>query len=195
MGLKRIPSLSCVRSNLAGTAAEVARWKDVLKQWWGVRNRSDLLRTLGWVERAGHRRGFESLGANPSSQTDSGSDPELAHRVEVVRAHYTRLGSKSLLGWDYARFISLCRWGYLVGYVSEDEAWQWIMPKARELQKTFGSWADLGENYLIGREFWSVEETGIHGWRYRVAYERLLTNPESPWLRLPWDVDLGGGAR
>jgi len=177
------------------TAAEVARWKDVLKQWWGVRNRSDLLRTLGWLERAGHRRGFESLGANPSSQSDSGSDPELAHRVEVVRAHYTRLGNKSLLGWDYARFVSLCRWGYLVGYVSEDEAWQWIMPKARELQKTFGSWADLGENYLIGREFWSVEETAIHGWRYRAAYERLLTNPESPWLRFPWDVDLGGGAR
>ncbi|HET8578986.1 MAG TPA: DUF1266 domain-containing protein [Methylomirabilota bacterium] len=176
------------------TNAEVARLKDTLQQSWGVRSRDDLLRTLVWLEAAGHRRRFESLGANPSSQIDSGSDRELAHQVKVVRTNYARLGRKSLLGWDYGRFVSLCRWGYLVGYLSEDEAWQWIMPKTRKLQKTFDSWADLGENYLIGREFWSLDETAIHGWRYRAAYQRLLTNPESPWVRFPWNLDLGGSA-
>lgn len=130
------------------------------------------------------------MGSNLASYTGSGNDPQLAHQVAVVRTHYTRLGKKSLLGWDYTRYVSLCRWGYLVGYLSEDEAWQRIMPKARELQEAFDSWADLGENYLIGREFWSLEETTNYGWLYRTAYQRLLTNPEGPWMRLPWKLDL-----
>jgi len=176
------------------TAAEVAHWKGTLQEWWGVRNRKDLIGTLAWLEAAGHRRRFQKMGANLASEANAGSDPEYARQIELVRTHYARLGKKSLLGWDHARFVSLCRWGYLVGYLSEDEAWQWIMPKARELQKTFDSWADLGENYLIGREFWSRDETAMHGWRYRAAYQRLLSNPESPWARFPWTLDLGGTA-
>lgn len=178
-----------------GTTAEVGRAKSTLRQWWGVRNRNDLLRTLVWLETDGHRRRFEHVGANPPAQMESADDPEAVHAIRVARANYARLGKKSLLGWDYARFVSLCRWGYLAGYLTEDEAWQWIMPKARELQKTFDSWADLGENYLVGREFWSLEETMTHGWRYRAAYDRLLTNPDSPWVRFPWNLDLGGAAR
>jgi hypothetical protein len=173
------------------TAAEVATWKASLREWWGVRNRNDLLRTLVWVEAAGHRRRFEKMGASLPSGSGSDRDPDYARQMALVRTHYARLGKKSLLGWDYGRFVSLCRWGYLVGYLSEDEAWQWIMPKARELQKTFDSWADLGENYLIGREFWSLQETATQGWRYRAAYQRLLTNPDSPWVRIPWTLELG----
>ena len=174
------------------TAAEVTHWKGTLREWWGVRNRNDLLRTLVSLEMAGHRRRFEKMGATLPSEGNPANDPEHARQIALVRSHYARLGKKSLLGWDYARFVSLCRWGYLVGYLNEDEAWQWIMPKARELQKTFDSWEDLGENYLIGREFWSLEETATHGWRYRAAYQRLLSNPESPWVRFPWTLDLGG---
>jgi uncharacterized protein DUF1266 len=184
-----------VLAGVQATAAEVARTKSTLRQWWHVRNRNDLLRILVWLEEEGHRKRFERVGAESPDQVDSSGDPEVAHAIKVARANYARLGQKSILGWDYARFVSLCRWGYLAGYLTEDEAWQWIMPKARGLQKTFNSWADLGENYLVGREFWSLEETMTHGWRYRAAYDRLLTNPESPWVRFPWNLDLGGAAR
>jgi len=37
-------------------------------------------------------------------------DPEDANSVLVARRYYRKLGSKSILGWDYARYISLCRW-------------------------------------------------------------------------------------
>lgn len=64
-------------------------------------------------------------------------------------------GEKSIAAWDYDRYISLCGWGYIAGYLSEEEAWQRIMPAARLLQKTFESWIDLGKNHVVGREFWS----------------------------------------
>jgi Protein of unknown function (DUF1266) len=47
----------------------------------------------------------------------------------------------------------------LCGYLAEDEAWEKIMPAAAKLHATFSSWKELGENYLIGREFWSYEQT------------------------------------
>ena len=75
----------------------------------------------------------------------------------MAKEYYKKLGEKSLLGWDYGRYICLCRWGYLVGWLNEQEAWEKIMPAAELLQKSFSSWEDLGRNYLIGRLFWSYQ--------------------------------------
>ena len=99
-----------------------------------------------------------------------------------------RLGTKSIVGWDFTRYISVCRWGYAAGYFTEPEAWARIIPAARIIRHTFTSWRELGENYMIGRHYWSPEQNGH---LYRRALERLLTDPASPWNRLPWDVDFG----
>ena len=124
-------------------------------------------------------------------QTKAQRNEELSHRIQIAKQHYKRLGPKSLLGWDYGRYVFLCRWGYFVGYITEEEAWHRIMPVAAKLQKTFDSWKDLGENYLIGREFWSLSQTKRDGQLYRDAFQRLLSDPASPWNRYPWNLDLG----
>ena len=109
----------------------------------------------------------------------------------MVTREYERLGAKGLIGWDYARYVSLCRWGYVAGYLSEDEAWVRIMKAARLLQQTYGSWRELGENYLIGREFWSPAQTARNGQLYEATFQRLVSDPQSPWVRLPWRTPLG----
>jgi hypothetical protein len=86
--------------------------------------------------------------------------------------------------------VSLCRWGYLAGYLSDTEAWNIIMPAALRLQQTFASWQDLQSDYLIGREFWSVEQSKNSGARYRAIYERFLQDSSSPWNLNPWAMDL-----
>jgi hypothetical protein len=96
----------------------------------------------------------------------------------------------SISAWDYDRYVALCGWGYLAGYLSEDEAWQRIMPVARLLQKTFSSWEDLGRNHIVGREFWSWEQTQDRGSLTLQSYKKLLTDPSSPWVKLKWDLDL-----
>jgi hypothetical protein len=57
-------------------------------------------------------------------------------------------------------------------------------------QGHFESWPDLGQNYLIGREFWSREEMRATGHLYRAAYRELTTHPASPWNRLTWYLPL-----
>ena len=171
--------------------------RQTLENWWGVGNREDLLGPLTWIDQGGHRQEFATLGERASQlgpeefkEIVPGLDAENANSLRVARRYYQKLGEQSLVGWDYARYISLCRWGYAAGYLSEDEAWQRIMYAARVLQRTFGSWQELGENYLIGREFWSLHQTQKDGQAMRAVYLRLLNNSGSPWNRIPWALDL-----
>ncbi len=61
------------------------------------------------------------------------------------------------------------------------------------LQEKFDSWEDLGKNYLIGREYWSLQKTQEDGWIYEDAVQRLLDMQSSPWNRYPWKMTLKEG--
>jgi hypothetical protein len=166
---------------------------------WDIKNRDDLLDSLIWIENGGHRQSFQQWGEKLLPLTDEEyqnlltehqSDVELLNEIKITKKYFISLGDKSLFGWDYSRYISLCRWGYLAGYLSEEEAWQKIMPVARLLQDKFDSWQDLGENYLIGRRFWSYEDSKLLSYQYEDAFLRLIDMPSSPWNKLPWNMDL-----
>jgi predicted Zn-dependent protease len=182
------------------TPGNIERTRRLLQDWWGVADRHSLLASLKWIEESGHRARFALWGAwlavlAPDERKALASrrqkDFELHQTLGVVETHHQRLGSKSLVGWDFSRHINVCRWGYAAGYLSEAEAWAKIAPAARTLRHTFTSWRELGENYLIGRQFWSPEEHFRSGNLFRMAFDRLLSDPHSPWNRVPWDLDLG----
>lgn len=176
---------------------ELIRQKQLLSDWWGIDCREDLFFVLEWIEQVGHRKRFDEMGQYMKTLREEEFRAMLTELAEedssswetVLRCWFW-LGKKSLLGWDYCRYITLCRRGYYMGYLSENEAWRLIMPKARLLQDIFDSWKDLGENYLIGREFWSMERTKASGWYFHESYKKLLENPDSPWNTIPWELDL-----
>jgi hypothetical protein len=181
------------------TESSVHRSQDLLRTAWGVTSRDGLLVTLKWLDEEGHRKRFEDLGTRLAALTVEEKqalmalrrqDETLDERVKLLEQYFQRLGPKSLLGWDMTRYIALCRWGYLVGYLSEAEAWGLIMPAAQRLQRTFISWEELGENYLIGRQFWSPDENRQNGHLHRETLRRLLGSPDSPWKRYPWNTQL-----
>lgn len=180
------------------TDQKANRAREMLRDWWGIQSRSDLLATLRWIERGGHRANFAKLGAtvdrlNPTLVAWVGPwvlPSELGHQVAVIQRHHKALGDKGILARDYSRYVALCRWGYASGFLSEDETWQAIMPAARLLQRHFTSWSDLGQNYLIGREFWSLSEAQKSGDLYRATYQTLISYSGSPWNKLPWELEL-----
>lgn len=165
----------------------------VLKGAWGIENRSDLLDTLEWIETTGHRSEFDAavsfLAEAPDEKVDdlTAKDPALAEKFRIAAEKGDPLGAGGVAAWDYGRYVFLCRRGYLLGYLTEDEAWERIMPAARALQGSYGSWAELGDGYLTGRAFWSAEKPDPVMER---AYRELLDDAGSPWKQLPWDLDL-----
>lgn len=181
------------------TSRNAAEARDRLQDGWSVTNRASLLSTLAWLEQEGHRREFEDMGRAiahmdaaklEALKREMAGNAEMINRVNVVRENYVSLGEKSLCGWDYARYVALCRWGWLAGYLQEEESWQFMLPAAREMQAVFESWNDLGHNYLIGRWFWSLRQTHHVGRLYGDAFDELLQNPSSPWRQLPWELNL-----
>lgn len=130
------------------------------------------------------------MGPDDLKKVVSRLDSEDTNSVVVARRYYEKLGSQSITGWDFARYINLCRWGVQVGYLSEDEAWPRVMYAAGILQQTFASWQEFGENYLIDREFWSLRQTQKDGPAMRASYLRLLNDPRSPWNQIPWELAL-----
>ena len=182
------------------TPENVAAMKQLLRDWWGVNNRKELLEALEWLdEQGGHRKDFDRIGKSIAYITEHQFQERLAQcrydmdkqqELIIARKYYLQLGDKSIKGWDYTRYVAMCRWGYAAGYIAEDQAWKKIMPVARKLQKTFDSWEELGNNYLIGRQFWSYEQTQASGGLFTAAFDRLMSDAESPWNKYPWNMDL-----
>jgi len=178
--------------------------RKLLDEWWGIRGKDDLYDSLNRLELGGHRSGFEGVGKFVESLSEEEykavlyrykNDKEKQQEFVIAKKYYKELGPKSILGWDYSRYICLCRWGYTVGYISEEEAWGKIMPAARILQKMFDSWEDLGRNYIIGRQFWSYKQMQEDGYEYEDAFQRLMDMKSSPWNRYEWDMDLSEGGQ
>ena len=187
---------------LSGTAATPAgqqKGVDLLAKWWSITSPTDLTKMLTWLRTVGHRTAFEDLGTR-LVVLDDGQFADLltqlaardvpTNRLKVVRANFLTLGSRGILAWDLIRYIALCRWGYLAGYMSDAEAWNLILPAALRLQQTFDSWQDLESNFLIGREYWSADEVQRTGDQFRAIYDRLAADPQSPWNLNQWNQNL-----
>ena len=178
----------------------------VLESGWGIAGRDDLLQTLEWLETEGHRKEYERIRELFERKGEFKSDAsELirdepwaqgfsAEEMMAFRNQATGMLSfwkthRSLLGWDLCRAIWLCRWGSAVGFMTEEEAWQRIFGYAGQLQQSFGSWQELGENYLAGFNFWSDEDDDSH---VRDALKVLsdTTHENSPWKMTSWSTPL-----
>ncbi len=164
---------------------------------------------LDWLFDTGHRKEFEAfverilalapgavdifmdrLQAGEEGITDRQEIEEVAHRVTMILNNTGGVRDSGFLAWDLLRFLDLCRWGYLAGYQGEEETRQRLLAASQVLQSRYGSWEEMGANYLTGMEFWSVAETRREGAAVRKAFDKFLKDEKSPWRTLPWTMNL-----
>jgi hypothetical protein len=141
--------------------------RDSLSGWWEVNNRDEAIRMLDWLWTEGHRTRY---------QTEDRSWRKKSH----VPIPY--------LAWDYCRLVWVAGVSYIAGYVTEEEAWQRILPAARAIQSNYSSWREMGEDYLRGRQRWNGKRDPQFD-----AILQLLVDPKnssSPWNKNGWSTDL-----
>ena len=169
----------------------VASLREMLKNDWDVADRASALSAIKALREQGHREEFDLMLKEISAMDGAGfarlladyaRDPDLQKRLRLVHSQKDAVGKKSIIAWDYCRLIYLAECSCRAGYLSEQEAWTEIMPAAEVVQSTFSSWSEMGENYLLGRRFWSGENEP----RMVVANRFLLSDPKSPWNVLSW---------
>ena len=196
-----------LRHDLLGGSPRIAAVQQTYRQSigraWGVRNTDSLLKTLTWLYDHGHHEQVDRLNAYVERQDPLADptqlfhlliDPEARRRIEFVRLNSDRLHEHSILAWDMVRYVTLCRWGYLIGYLTEEQAWPLIMKAAFRVQSSFDSWQSMTENFLLGREFWDEDEYRQRLPRARAINDNLLNDPASPWRQNPWNMNLNPGA-
>lgn len=197
---------------LAGSPANALKQKAV-RRWlaknWEIDDADELDETLEWLFETGHRAEFaqtvdrlgrmlpeeydtylEEVAAGKHGFVDQAEQLEEAHRVLMVRDNLYDIQFMSFLAWDYLRYIHLCRMGFAASWLDEGEAWQGILAAAQVLQSRYESWQEMGESFLHAREFWSIVEMNKDGQAYQQVLRKLLTEPESPWQQLAWNMPL-----
>ncbi|HYH01968.1 MAG TPA: DUF1266 domain-containing protein [Bacillota bacterium] len=181
-----------------------AKEKDMLKQcleeWWDIYNREDLLATLDWLGgEGGHNAEFmecalffkknpEITSADLQQMCDADAEVSF-YKYDFVRRFHSEVGDRGILAWDYGRYVFLCRQGYTFGYLNEVETATLIEEAGMVIEKHFKSWAEFGENFIIGRRFWACDDPQNEKELYREAqdtYYELLSD-SGAWTRVPWE--------
>ncbi|MBI9097688.1 MAG: DUF1266 domain-containing protein [Spirochaetaceae bacterium] len=177
-----------------------AVWKTVLSRDWGIQNREDLLERISHMEYSGHNDTFLSL--RKLIQEYDNLPVEDIVKVEplsekqknyysFMRNNSDEYGKIDLVAWDLGRMTSLIRWGYQVGFLTENESWNMLLYFGNKIQQYYNSWEEYGEAYRLGRIFWASgfgEEDKYRESTNPIVEELLAEN--GFWNKLKWKVSL-----
>jgi len=177
-------------------------WLTVMKRDWDINTREELFETLEILEKGGHSASLNEiqkilieifLTEDKFDVLDIlgkyNWDQTKINRLNFVRANWTNYIARNIKAWDLGRGISLCRWGYNVGFITEEEAWEKIFYFAKMIRPLYNSWEEYGYDYLLGRLFWAsgFGEEKSYLTSTEAIYEKLLS---SYWSRIDWNIDL-----
>ncbi len=172
-----------------------------LSSAYDIVNRDSALETLEWLKERGHRYYFEAIkglvagDANSIDETIL-SEEELPNTFDYINNLNSTLEQLieekfiqqkgdlrdcSILAWDMGRLVFVARCCYDMGYVSENEAWDYIDHAHQACTAVYNSWRELANGYIIGRCMWSGESMMLPG--LMGISKDLLKDKNSPWVQ------------
>ncbi|MBO9730651.1 MAG: DUF1266 domain-containing protein [Chitinophaga sp.] len=177
--------------------------REQLSEWWEIDSAEELHEMIAWLQESGHRIEYDIIwqAINTVSMKESKAflkeyiaTSPLEQEVVMKRLRNTRdaldlfrerkLIDKDLqpdmLIWDFGRIINLSRAGYDAGYISYEQALEYIMWGMPLIKRTYSSWRHLSLSYQFARCVWNgIEMASIEALYNNMEY--LLVAPDSPW--------------
>ncbi|MBZ3935153.1 DUF1266 domain-containing protein [Methanimicrococcus blatticola] len=151
-----------------------------LENGWGIESREEGLEMLESLMKGRHANSFkgrhEAMKAGRFDEVDGEDVEDYNLSVEGITEALSLPKNlvdncTTLLAWDLERVGYLARLFVKIGYISEEEAWDWIQKAAAETKNTFNSWEEYIVSLLLGRGF----AMGVAPEPYMVALD-LLTD-------------------
>lgn len=136
--------------------------KDVLKEGWDITSKETAIETLDWLVNEGHRTEADEV-YEAIKSGEATNYPELKDTIKLYnKANATmkaQLGFKdetfnkvkTVAAWDTDRLVTVARWCYSAGYITEDEAWNYINKAVSIAQSSFDSWEEYYISCAYGR--------------------------------------------
>ena len=184
----------CDSLSTGGRAAEI---KENLSEYYGIVDRDSAFETLNWLCSEGHRKYFDIIKKTILNKAESMGIVEAAD-IEHVQIYFSNLqealpeliqenilcskadlSNSSIAAWDMGRLVLVTRCCFDVGYISEQEAWDYINRAYKVCKENYSSWEQLANGYLIGRAMWSGSNIAL---TCIIAIAKgLLQDEQSPW--------------
>ena len=81
--------------------------------------------------------------------------------------------------WDMGRLVNIARYCYDCGYISENEAWEYIFFAQNESARYYSNWKDFANAYIIARAIWGGDNMSLS--IHIDTVKDLLKDEKSPW--------------
>ncbi|MGE7776551.1 DUF1266 domain-containing protein [Chitinophaga sp. NPDC101104] len=152
-----------------------------LQQQWEITNSAEAKDTLNGLLALQRSTEFEPIFLQPSKEL-SGIQKDIAKGLGLDLASVAQV--KSAYAWDICRAVSLAKWCYWAGYLTENETWG-VMKAASEIAATKGkNWSDYTVSFLLGRTIQGFDLEDLI-----ITTKQILTG-KGPALRKIEDVDI-----
>lgn len=180
----------------------------MLSEWWDIDSRDSALDTLEHLQVKGIRFYYptvvRALGLEDKQleemlieSFDNDEDRQRAYsqlqnlteslpslKDDGIISSECDLAKIGAAGWDCDRLVFVSRACFDAGYIGEVEAWRAIDSAAEYSKKLFASRNDFARSYIVGRAIWGG--AGMYNVSVVELSKRLLEDPKSPWVQLPW---------
>ncbi|WP_433510654.1 DUF1266 domain-containing protein [Nonomuraea sp. CA-143628] len=174
---------------------------------WGfvLRIRSTLARDFGGAVEVDHWRQVTSRvirhhAAEDATTSDSEAEAEVAGAQRLIGRiirYEARFRADGLLpeggfvrtveAWDYGRASKMARWGLGARYCDLVEAETAVLRAGAVSRLNYRSWVEFSAAYILGRCLhFDEEEFGDWYGEMLNAHRILTTDPNSPWLNIPF---------
>ena len=152
-----------------------------LKQQWEITNGTEAKETLNGLLSLQRSNEFAPI-FQQSTKELSSIQKDISNGLGLDLNSVAQV--KSAYAWDICRAVSLAKWCYWVGYLTENETWE-IMKKAAEIATSKGkNWSDYTVSFLLGRTIQGFDLDELI-----VESKQILTS-KGPALRKIEDVDI-----
>ncbi|MEO5909435.1 MAG: DUF1266 domain-containing protein [Pelobium sp.] len=152
-----------------------------LAQQWEISNSAEAKETLNDLLSLKKSNEFEPLLQQSSKEIDE-IRKEIASGLGIEKGLVTQV--QSAYAWDICRAVSLAKWCFWVGYLTETETWD-IMQKASEIANSKGeSWSDYTFSFLLGRTIQGFDLDEI------IVEAKQIYTSKGPSLRKVADIDI-----
>lgn len=181
--------------------------KDVkyrISDYYGIIDRETALETLEWLYHRGDSVFFEAIKpliSNVSSEINTDAltalekDRPLGTYINNIKETLGLLiqhqiiqngrefSKVSIKAWDFGRLVLVVRCCFDVRYITQEEAWSYILNTHEQCKTLYSSWKDFAAGYLVGRCMWSGEDSSLYG--IFDIVDSLLKDVQSPWHQYP----------
>jgi hypothetical protein len=161
---------------------------ETLSEQWGIDSRADFIKMADSLKAGRHSAVYGKL----AQGIDVPDFEEEKENLEEARILFKKDGlandTPNMLIWDLGRLINIARFAFDAGLIDRKTALAYLKDAALLVKDAYKSWKELSVGYQFGRAVWGgideEYETLTEG------MEQLLTEEDSPWVTLPFDLPL-----